>query len=352
MVASEESEVDIEVADVHESGEDEEMDEEEDAGQDELDESDNEQADGSQSWSPRPQPAPGRVPPLTIKLKFGAQPERRAPVRRYAYGRGARNEDIESEDSDSDEDDAAPRSKLHAGPSSGRQLTARQAALANAVDPSHVSLGASPQPSDVPSRGLSAQGTATEGAAPKKRGQSPSQIALRKEENARKRKNMIAETINRLLKKQSRAKTRRNAAAPVPTPVTVTAPQSDEDAADMDDEREDAPPAPSTSTAAAIPMYRWISTSRPPEPAAPPDAMCVDSEPAPPPVASISFSIPEAFLSTSGADESAARAPCLPTPAHCAIEGCEGARKYRAVGKAWGVGACGLGHLRLLQGNA
>lgn len=99
------------------------------------------------------------------------------------------------------------------------------------------------------------------------------EIALKREETARKRKNLTekkledekvrsflapsriltfltcfvkAETINRLLKKQSRSKTKRNAAQPVDTPL-------EGDAEDVIE----TPPIQVIPT-----MYRWISTSR------------------------------------------------------------------------------------------
>lgn len=96
---------------------------------------------------------------------------------------------------------------------------------------------------------------------------------MKREETARKRKNLTekkledekvtstdayrtpsisnlvfkAETINRLLKKQSRSKTKRNVAPPVDTPQEGDA----EDAVET-------PPVQLIPT-----MYRWISTSRP-----------------------------------------------------------------------------------------
>ncbi|KAJ6587867.1 PAPA-1-like conserved region-domain-containing protein, partial [Mycena capillaripes] len=203
-------------------------------------------------------------------------------------------------------------------------LTARQAALASAVDPSHVALA-------NPRAGSS-----------KKTQASASEVALRKEENARKRKNMIekkledekAETIHRLLKKQSRPKNKRNTAA-----------QSDEEADVDEDDAVSTRPGPP-----ALPMYRWVSTSRRPAAPTDADAMPVDSEPS----ASISFSIPESFLPpTDQTPEIVIQLSAVtPSSARCAVEGCEGERKYRAVGKEWGVGACGLGHLKILEGRA
>ncbi|KAJ7059513.1 hypothetical protein C8F01DRAFT_1144880 [Mycena amicta] len=230
----------------------------------------------------------------------------------------------------------------------GGRLTARQAALAsaNAVESTHVSLDSLPA---VPST--------------RKRGTSPSQVALRKEENARKRKNMIEkkledeklETINRLLKKQSKPKGKRG---PALAPAPVTAAQSDEDI-DMDqdaaagehDNSNETPPTPLEPT---LPMYRWLSTSRPPAPPILPtpmngdaDAMQIDASPpvSSSPTMSILFCVPDTLLP---ALPTTASAHTHPHATRCAIDGCTAERKYRAVGKEWGVGACGMVHLKLL----
>ncbi|KAJ7436821.1 PAPA-1-like conserved region-domain-containing protein, partial [Mycena latifolia] len=205
---------------------------------------------------------------------------------------------------------------------SGRQLTARQAVLASAVDPSHVTL-------DAPASSRKTQFT-------------PTEVALRKEENARKRKNMIekkledekAETIHRLLKKQSRPRNKR----------TTAAAQSDEDV-DMDEEDGVVP----SVSGPALPMYRWVSTSRRAADGSTPvkDTMPVESDPS----VSISFSIPESLLPAPGDDEKIKIELSAVAPSRCAVNGCDQARKYRAVGKAWGVGACGLGHLKVLEGR-
>ncbi|KAJ7664853.1 PAPA-1-like conserved region-domain-containing protein [Mycena rosella] len=306
-IASEESEVDIEVEAMEDSSEEEDLEakEDEELGEDELEESDNEDANDSQSAA---------AAPLKIKLKLGPQPsgaESKASARRF--GR-PKNEDVESEDSDSDESEMESYAPA---PSSGRQLTARQAVLASAVDPSHVTL-------DIPRSTKKTQFT-------------PTEVALRKEENARKRKNMIekkledekAETIHRLLKKQSRPKNKRPTAA-----------QSDDDV-DMDED--DVAAAPPGST---LPMFRWVSTSRS---AATPRSKTSGTPPSA--SMSISFSVPQSFLSEQK-DVVIQLAAGAPAPSRCAVEGCGATRKYRAVGQAWGVGACGLGHLKVLEGRA
>ncbi|KAJ7059538.1 hypothetical protein C8F01DRAFT_1370447 [Mycena amicta] len=354
---SEESEVDIEVADEgHETtqGEDEEVDEQDDeeAGQDDELEDDSEVA----SVEPEPQP---RLHPLKIKLKLGAPPavtQPPPPRARAAPHRAARRPahvDVESEDEDGDDDDddevSSPMTAL-----AGGRLTARQAALASAsaVDSTHVSLDS------LPAVALSTR----------KRGTSPSQVALRKEENARKRKNMIEkkledeklETINRLLKKQSKPKGKKG---PALAPAPVTAAQSDEDI-DMDrdaaaGEQDNADETPPTPLEPSLPMYRWLSTSRPPAPPILPtpmdgDADAMQIDPPPPvssPTMSILFCVPDALLPALSTASSAHTHPYASLKSHatrCAVDGCSAERKYRAVGKEWGVGACGMVHLKLL----
>ncbi|KAJ7936662.1 hypothetical protein B0H13DRAFT_1589350, partial [Mycena leptocephala] len=152
-----------------------------------------------------------------------------------------------------------------------------------------------------------------------------SEAALRKEETARKCRNMIenklkddkAATINRLLKKPSRPN------------KCNTAAQSDEDIA-MD--KDDAASAP--ARAPTMQMYRWVSTSRNVGVA---------------PSASISFSIPKSFLPPTDGEIVTPVKLSAVTSSRCAVEGCGGERKYRAVGKTWGIGACGLEHLKLLE---
>ncbi|KAJ7349785.1 PAPA-1-like conserved region-domain-containing protein [Mycena albidolilacea] len=318
MVASEESEVDIEVEEMQYSSDVDDDREEEEGGEDELEESENDQ-----------QSTAGQAGPLKIKLKLGAQSDKPVSSRRYAR---ARNDDIESEDSDSEDSNT-----YTAAPSSSRQLTARQAVLANTAGPSHVAL-------ETPSAGSSKKAT-----------QNPTEVALRKEENARKRKNMIekkledekAETIHRLLKKQSRPKNKRTAGV------------SDEEVDPDEDYVADAAGVP------AQPMYRWVSSSRRPitSPSVPPvkaedvDAMLVDSGArADEQRTTISFSVPESFLPVAQDEKETVVAhihlSATVAPSRCAVEGCEKERKYRAVGRPWGVGACGLGHLRVLEGRA
>ncbi|KAJ7609883.1 hypothetical protein FB45DRAFT_340074 [Roridomyces roridus] len=306
--AGEDSEVEIEVEDVQESSdvEDEDRDGEgegeEDAGEDELE---SEAEDEAQSVSH----------PLKITLKLGAQPEAsgsRPSTRRYAP---AKNEDIESEDSDS-QDPSSDEADSTYGVS--KKLTARQAALASAggdSSPAHVALETGKTSS-------------------RKRQLAPDEVALRKEENARKRKNMIekkledekAETINRLLKKQSRPKNKRTTALNNPPSDVEDAPGE----MDVDDQVNGG--MGGEADMAAPKMYRWVSTSR--SPAATTTEVTM-------------FCVPESLLPPS-ADVDMDATSVTTDSSRCAVPGCDLARKYRAVGREWGVGACGIGHLRVL----
>ncbi|KAK1229269.1 hypothetical protein PQX77_007693 [Marasmius sp. AFHP31] len=110
-----------------------------------------------------------------------------------------RIQDVDS--SEEDEDDEA------AGPSrSTRPMTTRQAVLANVVDSSHVSLDAD-MSLDPPDHKPN----------PRKKQLNETELALRREETARKRKNLSEkkledeklETINRLLRKQSKPRAKK-----------------------------------------------------------------------------------------------------------------------------------------------
>ncbi|KAL6302225.1 PAPA-1-like conserved region-domain-containing protein [Sparassis latifolia] len=256
--------------------------------------------------------------------------------------------DIESEDTDEDELGSTRSASVATTGTAGRPLTARQAVLANVVDPSHVSLVEPPNPR-------------------KKKPLTEGEIALKREETARKRKNLTekkladekAETINRLLKKQTR-KGKRNALSTADDrPTPGSAPHDDKAQA----------PVPT--------MYRWISSSRPqPQPGEEVKVKKVgmdvegEGEGEEPkerendkeregegqaekaePTMYLSFSVPIAALppaaaqpaGTTDVDVAAAR-----TPPRCDVRGCTQRRKYRLV-KDWQRGACGLGHLKLLE---
>ncbi|KAF9787263.1 PAPA-1-like conserved region-domain-containing protein [Thelephora terrestris] len=205
-----------------EEEEEEVEEEEEDVEASEADELESDQE------SEPPIPALSKI---KIKLKLPHLTASVASSRRTSRDEEEEDE-IESEDSDSV--DPSTRSASVVG--GGRTLTARQAVLANVVDPTHVSL-------NQPASGR------------KKKPLTELEIALKREETARKRKNLTekkledekAETINRLLKKQSRSKTKRNAPLQVDTP--------------LEGEAEDVVETPPVQV---IPtMYRWVSTSRP-----------------------------------------------------------------------------------------
>jgi len=224
---------------------------EESAGEEEEDEIDEEEEDAegseadeleSDQESEHPIPATSRI---KIRLKL-PQPSASVASSRRTSRDEDEDDEIESEDSDSV--DPSTRSASVAG---GRTLTARQAVLANVVDPTHVSL-------NQPASGR------------KKKPLTDLELALKREETARKRKNLTekkledekAETINRLLKKQSRSKTKRNAVPQADTPLEGDA----EDATET-------PPIQVIPT-----MYRWISTSRPRPLMEEVDEMKVDDE--------------------------------------------------------------------------
>lgn len=205
------------------------------------------------------------------------------------------------------------------------------------------------------------------------------EIALKREETARKRRNLTekkledekvrrspshkpsctpsayaipspqAETINRLLKKQSRAKGKRNALStaddrPAPLASASNAVEAEaEDGADAS-----AAPAPPVAT-----MYRWISSTR----AGPGKADGGEGE-----KMVLSFSVPAAALSD--ARETGSRPAEMQTEGtgnqgqgkesvqpRCDVQGCSERRKYRLV-KDWQRGACNMGHLKVLEAQS
>ncbi|KAI0094724.1 hypothetical protein BDY19DRAFT_38751 [Irpex rosettiformis] len=311
---------------VEDEDEDEEEDEDEDGKEDQLD--DDEEDEGSDDEVA--EVGPSSVPPrLRIKLKLPAQgsgaSSRNATgtstpevTSRRRYARRVVGSDIESESSDPEDSD---ESASVATP--GRPLTARQAVLRNVVDSSHVSLEEPPNPR-------------------KKKPLTEIEMALKREETARKRKNLSekkledekAETINRLLKKQSRPRGRRNALATAedrPTPIAL-----DADGEEVAEEGSATPILPK--------MYRWISTTK--GPGAEPKMV-------------MSFSVPAAALPRDALSESASgididSKTVLPMqdsprpPQSCDVEGCRATRKYRLV-KDFHRGACGMSHLKQLE---
>ncbi|EIN04649.1 hypothetical protein PUNSTDRAFT_76003, partial [Punctularia strigosozonata HHB-11173 SS5] len=221
-------------------------------------------------------------------------------------------------------------------------LTARQAVKRGVVDSSHVSLGAYTR---------------------KKKQLNETELALKREETARKRKNLSekkledekTETINRLLRKQSRARGKRNALA-----------TADDAEAEQEEAVEEAPPETPVPT-----MYRWVSTSRPPASRTPsanpnPDGEASGPIPLEPDQTSeekrlrLSFSVPLCAFPVPPAQKSqvggdamdvvppTVKAHAAPQPLTCAVSGCGAPRKYRLV-RDWTKGACGMGHLKQLE---
>ncbi|THH02914.1 hypothetical protein EW026_g69 [Hermanssonia centrifuga] len=257
-------------------------DDEEDMSESKEDElEDDEEAEDSEdavsSAPPEvPEPGPSLPPRLRIKLKLPAQMSGLSSVAATATGastpsgyirRGFPSRgtdiyltivlrtktiyslidvDIESEDTDEDADHSTRSTSV--ATNTGRALTARQAVLRNVVDSSHVSLIEPPNPR-------------------KKKQLTEIEMALKREETARKRRNLTekkledekAETINRLLKKQSRSKGKRNALATAedrPTPLSLAAINGEE--IDVEDGIEEG------TIPSFVPptMYRWTSTTK------------------------------------------------------------------------------------------
>ncbi|KAJ7616403.1 hypothetical protein FB45DRAFT_899121 [Roridomyces roridus] len=303
---------------------------------------------------------------LNLKSVQGQSPAGGAPVVSCAYclrvttlphGRTAAAIQVESEDSDESEEEEMPQNV---------RLTKRQAALAKArkgIAGSETSVDEEPEEEAAPPppakrrRGANSQ-------------VDPSELALRKEESARKRRNVSerklqnekAETINRLLKKQSRPRNKRTTAlstappAEIPTPPIETPGSGDENAAVALEDTVDLADAqflliPQETDPEPI-MYRWISTSRAPDDA---DTVTDGDQPK---VMRVSFAVPPSVLPPPSNSESEVMASDdgrtqvtapAPLPAVCGVEGCTAGRRYRLVGGPWGTGACGMAHLKLLQ---
>jgi len=147
------------------------------------------------------------------------------------------------------------------------------------------------------------------------------------------------ETINRLLKKQSKSKNKRNvlSTADDRTPVSVTP-------AVVASTRDGSPP-PDGDVQEPVEitptMYRWISTTRPPV-----EGMV--TEPAEMKMR-LMFSVPVCALPPNIQAQvgDQVNAP-VAMKAICDVSGCGRDRKYRLV-KEWQKGACGMDHLKLLE---
>ncbi|KAK7001741.1 PAPA-1 domain-containing protein [Favolaschia claudopus] len=287
--------------------------------------------------------APPPRSPLKIKFKVrrGAAPVARGRRTTRATAQAAQ---VESEDSESSEEEMPQNVRL----------TKRQAALVKArkgIVTSDTSADEEPEPEpSVPSR---KRGAALD----------PSEVALRKEESARKRRNVSekklqdekAETINRLLKKQTRPRNKRSTAVSVPTPVEVPTPVApSERAGSVGDGMEDVNMPDAERLGDAPTMYRWISTSRPRAFSSVENGESGKREEEP--AMSISFGVPVSVMTSAVGLQS----PFLPpedekpkpkVPALCGVTGCGKDRRYRLVGGEWGVGACGMAHLKVLEGR-
>ncbi|KIJ48782.1 hypothetical protein M422DRAFT_777758 [Sphaerobolus stellatus SS14] len=250
---------------------------------------------------------------------------------------GMPDEDVEIES----EGEGGEDSEVIPSATKGR-LTARQAVLASVTGAEHVELS-------VATSGRKKQLTSEE-------------IALRREETARKRKNMNekkledekTETINRLLKKQSSRSRAKRAMfnSVVPTPQS---PHSGDEAAESDGGGggggNDISQGPQRYTIPG-PSWRWVSNSAGMRLGIPIEVLNVlepesqdtasqtqieESASAPPP-SQLEFVKLES--------------PATPKPpAVCDVPGCAATRKYRVV-HAFEKGACGMEHLKVLSGKA
>lgn len=291
-----------------------------------------------------PPPSPASKPRLKIKLKLPQVPSSNEASSRATSipsgegpsqlpsRRGVSKDDVESEDGDEDDDDGAIGS-------SARPMTSRQAVLASVVDSSHVSLSESSR---------------------KKKQLTEEEIALRREETARKRRNLSEkkledekmETINRLLKKQSKSKTKRNvlSTADDRTPVSVTPAvvSSTRDGSQPPLEAEMPEPVETVPTS-----YRWISTIKPPAVAmltttSTCDDVAMDDDGTEIKMR-LTFSVPVCALPAERVLAQAGQVRIPPgTIPICDVSGCGHARKYRLV-KDWMKGACGMDHLKDLE---
>ncbi|KAF9524361.1 hypothetical protein CPB83DRAFT_861437 [Crepidotus variabilis] len=310
----------------------------------------------------------GTATPEDPEVDFAAF--KRTPKRR-AKTKVIHDNDIESEDPTSPEESEEEQS-TQGGPSRSaatsaggtRPLTTRQAVLASMVDPTHVSLN--------------------EASKSKKQPLNETELALRREETARKRKNLSekrledekAETINRLLKKQSRPRNKRTNTTELPasgarTPKVKQKSSEDAEDGEGEDDDDEAMDVVEYQEQVKPTMYRWVSSLRDVPPAVEGGEKTVQLL--------VTFSVPESVYpipasspepaSKSTAQEGAGVAgtsemevdsvpPPDPElekiriargPGICAVAGCGQPRKYRSV-KDWTIGACGSEHLRIVAG--
>jgi Ino eighty subunit 2 len=141
---------------------------------------------------------------------------------------------------------------------------------------------------------------------------------------------MQAETINRLLKKQSKSKVKRSALS------TAEASASEGEREVEQEEKEVVLPT----------TWRWVSSTRPLAASSmsePQDGVAEGKM-------HLTLGVPASVLSTT----LPAPSPPQPLPKEkprCDVPGCTGVRKYRLV-RDWVRGACGLVHLKILEGEA
>ena len=145
-----------------------------------------------------------------------------------------------------------------------------------------------------------------------------------------------AETINRLLKKQTRPRGGRKGGQSTPRVDNASRVDSAEEDADLD-EASAPPPEPEIPT-----MLRWISSSKPPPP--PDNSMDIEGRT----VVSVAPSMSFAFAIPPNLVYDPPPPPPPRAKAVCSVVNCNEVRKYRLV-RDFERGACGLPHLKVLE---
>jgi len=161
-----------------------------------------------------------------------------------------------------------------------------------------------------------------------------------------------AETINRLLKKQSRPRNKRTNTTDMPasgarTPKVKKAQEDGEEAEGDEDEEDEATELVEPPEEVKPVMYRWVSSLRN-IPTAEGEQQKVEM--------GITFSVPETLFVDPQVVVQPVDEPELEKirmargPGICAVAGCGKPRKYR-VPKDWTIGACDSNHLRLVANS-
>ncbi|KAL9710039.1 hypothetical protein Ac2012v2_007101 [Leucoagaricus gongylophorus] len=327
----------LEMDDADGEGEEEEEEEEEEEDDNDEDEIHTEE-DEDEDEDEEPIPSPRKLQPrLRIKLKLGVgkrigssddstarpTPEVEMMPSRTRIRRNVKS-DTELEDSTFPESEDEDGSVLGLRPpGQPRPMTTRQAVLASRIDSSHVSL--------------------EERNRSKKKVLNETELALRREETARKRKHLTekklqdekAETINRLLKKQTRPRNRRGTALDDRSPMPgigrkVKAKVKDDEGEGVEEGDEDDAMEVVREEVKPV-MFRWTSSKK------------VDGNST---SMVLSFSVPQ---TVSPPLVPVFEAPRTQDSVSCAVEGCNQHRRYRLV-KDWKISACGMSHLKLLEG--